>query len=50
MGKCRKFIGNCLVPEFYADRDSTKADKQDTLNKPQIVSHETEETTYLAVF
>jgi hypothetical protein len=36
--------------EFYADRDRTKVDKQDTLNKPQIVPHKTEITTYLAVF
>jgi hypothetical protein len=36
--------------EFYADRDRTKGDKQDTLNKPQIVPHKTEITTYLAVF
>ncbi|MDR1115792.1 MAG: hypothetical protein LBL33_06565, partial [Tannerella sp.] len=36
--------------EFYADRDRTKVDKQDTLNKPQIVPHKTETTTYLAVF
>jgi hypothetical protein len=36
--------------EFYADRDRTKVDKQDTLNKPQIVPHKAEATTYLTVF
>jgi hypothetical protein len=35
---------------FYADRDRTKVDKQDTLDKPQIVPHKTETMTYLAVF
>jgi hypothetical protein len=36
--------------EFYADRNRTKVDKQDTLNRPQIVPHKTETTTYLTVF
>jgi hypothetical protein len=39
-----------FAPEFYADRDRTKVDKQDTLNKPQIVPHKTETIAYLTVF
>jgi hypothetical protein len=36
--------------EFYADKGKTEADKQYTLNKPQIVPHKTETTTYFTVF
>jgi hypothetical protein len=35
-----------LSPSFM----QTKVDKQDTLDKPQIVPHKTETTTYLIVF
>jgi hypothetical protein len=38
-----------LCSGFYADKGRTAADKQDALNKPQIVSHKTEIITYLAV-
>jgi hypothetical protein len=35
--------------EFYADKGKTVADKQGTLNKPQIVPHKTEIITYLSI-
>jgi hypothetical protein len=39
-----------FVPEFYADKGQSDADRQDTPDKPQIVPHKTEVIFNLLIY
>jgi hypothetical protein len=41
------FEKNSTFTSEFVDKGKTQTDKQDTLNKPQIILHKTETATYL---